>query len=136
MSTQHGRSVEEIPLLTPTWLWTWEGVCFGYHRNKSLLTWDGMEVGRFSGAEVYGPDGRYLGEVRKATDENRLITSCYKKTSTRTAFVRTSERGYRRGADRPEEPLYCGFENFPLPKVLKGMIAELQKGMKSFANEC
>jgi hypothetical protein len=57
MSTQAARPVREIlASLTPNWLWTWDGVCFGYRRGNSLFTYDGIEVGRFSGVEVYGAD--------------------------------------------------------------------------------
>jgi hypothetical protein len=77
MSTQAARSVRAIlASFTPIWLWTWNGVCFGYRRGDSLFTYDGIEVGRFSGAEVYGADGSYLGEL-KSTEEDgdRLITN-------------------------------------------------------------
>jgi hypothetical protein len=81
MSTQAARSVRAVMVsLTPKWLWTWNGVCFGYRRGDSLFTHDGIEVGRFSGAEVYGADGSYLGEVRSTEEDgDRLITSSYKE---------------------------------------------------------
>src|SRR2546427_80641 len=46
------------------WLWTWGGECFGYRRNDRLLAYYGLQVGRFHGDEVYGSDGRYLGELK------------------------------------------------------------------------
>jgi hypothetical protein len=133
MSTQDTRSGGE-QLFSSTWLWTWDGVCFGFRRKDSLFTWDGFEVGRFSGIEIYGPDGRYLGEVRKADDGDRLITSCYKKSNWKDAFVPATERGHRRVPNRAEESLYCGFEHFPSAKTLKGMLAELKVGLRGFAN--
>ncbi|HEV2200818.1 MAG TPA: hypothetical protein VGR73_13440 [Bryobacteraceae bacterium] len=123
-------------VLTPvTQLWTWSGVCFGYRRDVSLFTYDGVEVGRFVGAEVYGPNGSYLGEVRRAEDghSDRLITSSYKKSRTAVAFAPTTERPHIREASRAAEPLYCGYEEFPSPETLKAAVIELRKQLKSFA---
>lgn len=53
------------------WFWTWGGECFGYRNGDSLFTYFGREAGRFDGEEIYGRDGRYLGEIR---NNNRLIT--------------------------------------------------------------
>lgn len=116
-------------------LWTWSGVCFGYRRDASLFTYDGIEVGRFVGAEVYGADGGYLGEVRRTEDGGgeRLITSSYKKLRKADAFAPTTERPHQRDASRAGEPLYCGYEEFPPPETLKAGILELRKRLKSFA---
>ncbi len=54
------------------WFWTWGGECFGYRRDDKLFTYHGLQVGRFYGDEVYGSDGRYLGEIKS---EKRLITN-------------------------------------------------------------
>jgi hypothetical protein len=125
MSTQAARSVQASSLsLTPNWLWTWNGVCFGYRLGDSLFTHEGIEVGRFSGTEVYDPDGGYLGELRRADDGDRLITGSYKKSRTGIAFIPALERPRKRPGDRIRQPLYCGYEDFPSPEVVKGMIME------------
>ncbi len=51
-------------------LWTWGGECFGYRDGDDLWTHDGRHVARFVSNEVYGPDGRYIGETM---NDNRLI---------------------------------------------------------------
>jgi hypothetical protein len=121
MSTQAVRSVEAaLALLTPNWLWTWNGVCFGYRRGDSLFTHDGTEVGRFAGAEVYGADGGYLGEIRSTeNDGDRLITSSYKKFRMAASFMPATERAQKRPAARDAQPLFCGHEDFPTPEILK-----------------
>jgi hypothetical protein len=47
------------------WMWTWGGECFGYQNGHSLFTYFGRKVGRFHNGEIYGSDGRYLGEIKK-----------------------------------------------------------------------
>src|SRR5258708_19576409 len=87
MSSQAAHAVRAVfaPL---SWLWTWNGGCFGYRRGDSLFTYDGVEVGRFSGKEIYGPDGRYLGEVMSTEGgDDRLIASNYKKSRVAASFV-------------------------------------------------
>jgi hypothetical protein len=55
-----------------SWLWTWSGVSFGYrYARNQLRTHDGRHVGNFVEGEIYGPDGRYLGEL---LSDDRLIT--------------------------------------------------------------
>jgi len=104
-------------------MWTWSGVHFGYRRRNSLFTYDGIEVGRFSGAEIYGADGRYLGEVQSSEEDgDRLVTGSYKKTCTAAAFTPTLERPYIKVPDRMALPLYCGYEHFPSPEIVKGMV--------------
>lgn len=105
--------------MEPSWLWTWGGVCFGYRRGDSLYAYDGKEVGRFSGAEIYGPDGRYIGELSNASDGERLITNVYKKSRVTSGFAPTHHHSFSKPADRPEEPLYAGHEDFPRPKLAK-----------------
>ena len=56
------------------WFWNWGGECFGYRDGDSLFTYFGREAGRFDGEEIYGSNGRYLGEV---VSDNRLITSLF-----------------------------------------------------------
>jgi hypothetical protein len=106
----------------PDWLWTWAGICFGYRLGDSLFTPDGVEVGRFSGSEVYGVDGRYLGELRRADDSYRLITNLYKKLCIMSAFAPTFDRFYRQPANRAPQPLYSGHEDFPSPEIAKTMV--------------
>jgi hypothetical protein len=135
MSTQAARSIRAmLDSSTPNWLWTWNGVSFGYHRGDSLFTHDGIEVGRFSGLEVYGPDGRYIGELRSTEDGDRLITSSYKKSRMSASFVPTMERAQKRPAARDAEQLYCGYEEFPLPETLRGTILGYRKMKRSLTN--
>jgi len=103
-------------------MWTWNGTSFGYRLGGSLFTYDGVEVGRFSGPEVYGVDGRYLGEVLKADDGGRLITNSYKKLRTQSEFAPTFGRAYKRPEDRTGEQMYCGHEDFPLPQTVRRMV--------------
>jgi hypothetical protein len=133
MSTQPVR--EAIHLVGPDWLWTWSGVCFGYRRGDSLFTCDGIEVGRFSGAEVYGPDGRYLGELMNGHSGVRLITSSYKKSLAGVAFVPTVDRAHKKPADRRGQPLYCGYQDFCLPEIVKAMTIDRKRTPRSNTNE-
>jgi hypothetical protein len=131
MSSQAAHSVQAV-FASVHWLWTWNGSCFGYRRGDSLYTYDGVEVGRFSGKEVYGPDGRYLGEVRSTEgSDDRLITSTYKKARMGATFVPAIERAQPRAADCSVAPLYCGYEDFPSPTVLKDMVLERNTHQRS-----
>jgi hypothetical protein len=105
--------------MAPPWLWTWGGVSFGYRRGDSLFTYDGVEVGRFSGTEIFGADGLYVGELRNAEDGERLITHSYKKSRSAAGFYPMRDQAYSKPADRSEEPLYAGHEDFPTPKMMK-----------------
>ena len=88
MSPQPARSfVEAVVQGSRDWLWTWGGACFGYRRDASLFTSDGLEIGRFFGTEVYGADGAYIGELNAAADGPRLITNLYKKSRTGVTFA-------------------------------------------------
>jgi len=134
-NSQFAQSVKAVVTSVTQPLWTWSGVCFGYRRDASLFTYDGVEVGRFVGAEVYGVDGSYLGEVRRTENGggDRLITSNYKKSRTAPAFPPIMERPHLRDASRAAEPLYCGYEEFPSPEILKAAVFDLRKRLKSFA---
>ena len=137
MSTQAARSIRTIlaSLTTPTWLWSWNGVCFGYRRGDSLFTYDGVEVGRFSGVEIYDANGSYLGEVRITEDGgNRLTTSSYKKSLIGPSFVPTLENAQKRPADRNHEWLYCGYEDFPSPETLRNNFLERRRMIRSSTN--
>jgi hypothetical protein len=111
----HGRTLD--------WLWTWSGLCFGFRRGNSLFTYDGVEVGRFSGAEIFGVDGCYLGEVRRSEDgTSRLITNLYKRSRKAPPFIPAFDRSHHRPAGRTAHPLYCGHEEFPAPDALKSLV--------------
>jgi len=133
MSTQAARSI--LASLTPNWLWTWNGGCFGYRRGDSLFSYDGIEVGRFSGPEVFGADGSYLGEVRSTEEDgDRLITSSYKKSRMAAPFIPIIERAQKRPVDRNQEVLYCGYEHFPNPEILRGTILQRRGVPRSLVN--
>ncbi len=119
MRSQGVQTLKTAPGGAPDWLWTWNGICFGYRRGDSLFTHDGVEVGRFFGTAVYGADGGYLGELSSAEDGSRLITNLYKKSHTAAGFVPTFDRVYSRPGAIVGEPLYSGHEDFPSPDTLK-----------------
>jgi len=123
MTNQSVKTVRAKPVASkPDWLWTWSGICFGYRLEDSLFTHQGVEVGRFSGPEVYGVDGRYLGEVGNATDGYRLITNLYKKGRTVSKFAPTFDQSYRRPANYSPQPMYSGHEDFPSPEIAETMV--------------
>ena len=98
------------------WLWNWGGACFGYRDGDALWTHDGRHVGRFHGAEVYGPDGGYLGEVMS---NNRLITDMVKRGWRQGTFAPYARRAaYGRYASYVGYAMYVGHTDFPEPKVL------------------
>jgi hypothetical protein len=78
------------------WLWNWGGECFGYREGDSLFTYFGKEIGRFDGEEIFGNNGRYLGEVMS---DNRLITSRSKKSWVRGSFGPRRSGSYARYAN-------------------------------------
>ena len=129
-NSQVARSIRVILSITEP-MWAWNGACFGYRRDESLFTYDGVEVGRFVGKEIYGPEGTYLGEVGRAEDGDRLLTSAYKKSRRADAFVPAVESGYARGAGRWAEPLFCGFEDFPPPESLKAAVLQFRHQSRS-----
>ena len=118
----------------PQWLWTWNGECFGYRRDHSLFTHDGVEVGRFVGLEVFGVDGQYLGELKRTTDGERLITGSYKKARRSPPFVPTLVNAAQRLEARRPQTMYCGHEEFPSPEALKTAVFEWKSRLKKFTN--
>jgi hypothetical protein len=70
------------------WFWNWGGECFGYRDGESLFTYFGKEAGRFDGEEIYGSNGRYLGEVMS---DNRLRLMVLTKTGSGTAWYQVTE---------------------------------------------
>jgi hypothetical protein len=93
------------------WLWTWGGKSFGYRRGDSLYTHFGKEVGRFSGEDVFGSDGRYLGELRN----NRLITDTSKSMPVHGSFAPRTVGSYASYANYAGYAMYAGYQDFPGP---------------------
>ena len=94
-------------------LWTWGGKYFGYRNDNQLRTHDGQGIGRFYGDEVYGVDGRYLGEIRNS---NRLITKRSKKTSRRSSFSPSVGAVSGKCARYAGYAMIAGYEDFPDPE--------------------
>jgi len=94
------------------WFWNWGGECFGYREGDSLFTYFGKEVGRFDGEEIFGSNGRYLGEVM---NDNRLITNRSKKSWVRGSFGPRRSGSYARYANYAGYAMYAGYEDFPAP---------------------
>jgi hypothetical protein len=53
-----------------------------------------------------------------------LITSSYKKSRMAAPFVPVIERAQRKPVDRKAVQLYCGYEDFSLPKSVKSMVSK------------
>ena len=104
---------EERPM---DWLWTWGGECFGYRRDDRLFTHNGLQAGKFYGDEVYGSDGRYLGEVKNG---NRLIAHSAKKGWMKSSFGPVQGGSYARYANYAGHAMYAGYEDFPSPDDFK-----------------
>jgi hypothetical protein len=120
MTPQMARStISESVQSGRDWLWTWGGACFGYRRETSLFSHDGLEIGHFIGAEVYGADGAYIGELNIAADGPRLITNVYKKSRTGAIFIPDFDRPQKQPGAREPEPLFIGHEDFPSPELAK-----------------
>lgn len=96
------------------WLWTWSGICFGYRRRDSLFTYDGREVGRFDGNQIYGPNVLYLGELK----DDRLITRESYKFHRRGTFAPSVRITYERRPNVNKRAMPAGFEDFPSPESL------------------
>lgn len=94
------------------WLWTWRGVSFGYRKGASLFTYQGQEVARFYGNDLFGIDGDYIGEVLR---EHRLVTRPTKRIWRKQKFVPTAGRAVRRFSNAFAHVMYSGYEDFPSP---------------------
>jgi hypothetical protein len=92
------------------WLWNWGGECFGYRDGDDLFAYHGKQVGQFHGEEIYGADGRYLGELM---NQNRLITHRGKKGWRQSSFGPSHRGGYARYAGYAGYAMYAGYEDFP-----------------------
>jgi len=98
------------------WFGTWGGECFGCRKDDRLFAHHGLQVGRFYGDEVYGSEGRYLGEIRS---EKRLITNLSKKGRMRSGFGPVLGGSYARYANYAGYAMYAGYEDFPSPDEFK-----------------
>jgi hypothetical protein len=95
-------------------LWTWGGKFFGYRDGDSLWTHDGRHVAQFHDDEVYGPEARYLGEIK---GDNRLITCLSKKSWRRGSFAPYANRvGIVPYVAYVGNVMYAGYEDFPSPE--------------------
>lgn len=98
-----------------TWLWTWGGTCFGYRSDDKLFTKQGRQVGRFHGDEVYGANGRYLGELR----DGRLIRRKGGKAIIHGSFTPTLGGSYTGQANYVGYVMLAGYEDFPGPESFR-----------------
>jgi hypothetical protein len=98
------------------WFWDWGGECFGYRVDDKLFAYHGVQVGRFDDEEVYGADGRYLGEIMS---DNRLITHRGKKGYRHSGFGPVRSGSYARYANYAGYAMYAGYEDFPSPDEFK-----------------
>lgn len=95
-------------------LWTWGGEYFGYRRGNELRTHTGKCVGRFYGDEIYGNDGRYLGEIRNS---NRLITKRSRKKTRKSSLASTARAAsVIRRVRYVRNVMVAGYEDFPNPE--------------------
>ena len=97
-------------------LYTWGGLYFGKREGDSLVTFTGVEAGRFHGDEVYGPDGAYLGELRSG----KLITDRSKSTRRKEPFTpRPNRVGHVGYVGHVGTVMLAGFEDFPSPATFQ-----------------
>lgn len=95
------------------WLWTWDGVCFGYQEGNDLWTYDGQHVGRFDGDKVFDCNGRYLGEI----ESNRLTKNSGHIALRNVPFRPQQMRGHHpRPAPQRALPKRTDLCDFPLPE--------------------
>ena len=96
------------------WFWTWGGVSVGYRNGTSLVLYSGREIGRFFGDEIYGADGRYLGEIR---DGKRLVCVRSKRSIFRTPFRPVELKSLTNRPHIGGLPTPAGCEEFPVPRT-------------------
>jgi hypothetical protein len=95
------------------WLWTWGGTCFGYRVDNQLWTHDGKHVGNFQGDEIFGSNGRYLGEIMNG---NRLIKCLNKRNQQGYSFTPYGRRAaYVKFVNYVGYVMYAGYEDFDDP---------------------
>jgi hypothetical protein len=92
--------------------WTWRGTYFGYRSGDNLFTHRGKHIGKFHADEVYGVDGRYLGEVRNA---KFLITNRSKRSWRKSSFGPLAGGSYAPYANYAGYAMYAGYDDFPSP---------------------
>ena len=91
-------------------IFTWGGRSFGYRDGTDLWTNTGKHAGKFHGDEIYGPDGRYLGELRN----DKLIAKTSKKSTRKNTFSpRMNRMGRMKLVDRIGHVMQSGYEEFP-----------------------
>jgi hypothetical protein len=96
----------------PKNFWSWGGRYVGYRLTDSLFSHAGRQLGYFAeGDEVYGCDGRYLGEVRAG---DRLISNLSKKLWTRGAVVPSVQNSAPGCQDVSSKEMLVNFEEFLL----------------------
>lgn len=97
-----------------SWLWTWDGECFGYRDGDDLRTHDGRHVGKFIGETVFDRRGVYLGEIKNG---NRLIRRKGRSSTRGYSFTPWAKRAaYAKRANYVGYAMYSGFEDFPNPE--------------------
>jgi hypothetical protein len=94
------------------WLWNWGGEFFGYREGDALFAYYGLQIGAFEGDEVYGPDGRYIGEIMS---NERLATCTSKKDWEQPGFIPTMSGECEKHPTHTGLGAYAGFEDFPAP---------------------
>lgn len=94
------------------WYWTWGGEFFGYRIENQLFAYHGKQVGIFYGDEIYGADGKYLGELMS---EDRLITNCAKNSWRQAGFTPFQAASCARYMNYVGYVMYVGHEDFPSP---------------------
>ena len=95
------------------WVWTWDGIFFGYYEGEDLWTYDGRHAGKLRQNDIFDRNGHYIGEI---INENRLITNQAKKGWRNNIFTPYARRGeYAKFANYAGFTMYAGHEDFPLP---------------------
>ena len=97
-------------------LWTWGGKYFGYRDSNALRTYRGCHVGHFVGDEVFGLDGRYLGEVQG----DRLIVN-RSRTNARAGSIGrfVNNVALVKMVDYVGNVMLAGYEEFPPPEAFE-----------------
>lgn len=98
-----------------TVLYTWGGTHFGHRDRDRLRTRDGRDIGHFQGNEIYGHNGRYLGELMNG----RLITcrtKALRRSGLSTAYPRTMPSA--RHVPFAAYAMLAGYQDFPDPRDL------------------
>lgn len=92
-------------------MYTWGGRSFGYKDGGNLWTYSGKHVGRFHDDEVYGPDGRYLGELKNG----KLISRTSRKSRRKSRFTpRMNRMGRVKTVNHVGSVMLAGYEDFPM----------------------